>query len=393
MNKIFDEIKKIESKIPGKHHSSDEPKYEDINAEESKAAEISSKTKDFLSNFKRHKSPAGRPSRFSKIKPRYILIIFIAICAVLIVGSSYAPNVFKPFNAFASVLIVPSQKGINSIGLWFSDKIELTKKVADLTLENSELKKKIADLEYSNSMLRNQSFELTRLQDLLELKEEYKEYDSIAASIISKDSTKWFSTFVINKGSKDGIKKDMNVLAGGGLCGIVTRVGYNYAEVRTIIDDDSAVSAEFQDTKDMCIVHGKLTLFEQNLLEFSDVDLSVDIKNDQAVVTSRVSSKFLPGILIGYVEQYITDANELTKSGYITPVVDFTNLTEVLVITELKEDFIDEDPDAKETEEITTAAVNEDETVEEDTVTEAADEAADEEDQAVEQQEEAVIEE
>ena len=55
------------------------------------------------------------------------------------------------------------------------------------------------------------------------------------------------------------------------------------------------------------------------------------------MVTSYISEKFLPGILIGYISELENDANNLTKSGYITPVVDFRHLQEVLVILELKE--------------------------------------------------------
>ena len=56
------------------------------------------------------------------------------------------------------------------------------------------------------------------------------------------------------------------------------------------------------------------------------------------VVTSHISDKYLQGILIGYVREVSVDSNNLTRSGYITPAVDFKNLQEVLVITETKED-------------------------------------------------------
>ena len=99
----------------------------------------------------------------------------------------------------------------------------------ELTAENSDL-------------LQNQD-EYERLKDLLDLKDEYSNYPTIAARIIAKDSGNWFNVFTINKGSKDGIQEDMNVIADGGLVGIVTSVGSNWATVRSIIDDYSNVSA------------------------------------------------------------------------------------------------------------------------------------------------------
>ena len=54
-------------------------------------------------------------------------------------------------------------------------------------------------------------------------------------------------------------------------------------------------------------------------------------------MTSSISDKYLPGILIGYINSISADSNNLTKSGRITPAVDFEHLEEVLVITELKQ--------------------------------------------------------
>ena len=62
-----------------------------------------------------------------------------------------------------------------------------------------------------------------------------------------------------------------------------------------------------------------------------------EIEDGYTLVTSTISSKYLPGILIGYVSDIKIDANNLTKSGYVTPVVDFERLQYVLVITQRKE--------------------------------------------------------
>ena len=328
---------------------------EDIDKEETAAEAAKANLKDFLSNFKRHKSPGEQPP--SKIKPRHLLVAAVIVCVLLIIGSSMSTKAWMPFKAIASVFVVPAQKGVNSIGLWFSDRIELAKTVEEVTEENEKLKAKVEELERANNVLQNRTQELSRLQELTKLQEVYKDYPSVAASIIGKDSSDWFAEFTINKGSKDGIKTDMNVIADGGLVGIVTKVGYNYATVRSIIDDDSSVSAQFQQTQELCIVNGSIDLMEDNELEFSNVNLAVELEEDMAVVTSRISTKYLPGIVIGYVSSYTTDANKLTKSGYITPAVDFTNLSEVLVLTELKsEQTVDEDETQTTTAEETTTA-------------------------------------
>lgn len=65
------------------------------------------------------------------------------------------------------------------------------------------------------------------------------------------------------------------------------------------------------------------------------------IKEGEQVVTSQISSKYVQGILIGYISEINVDDNNLTRSGYITPVVDFKKLQEVLVITSTKKDLVE----------------------------------------------------
>lgn len=207
-----------------------------------------------------------------------------------------------------------------------------------LRRENEELKARVDSLTEENSRLIQDKEELQRLRKLYELDEQYDEYEKIGARIIAKESGNWFQLFTIDKGSDDGIKPDMNVVSDGGLVGIVTETGPNWSTVRSIIDDNSNVSAMISTTSDQCIIAGDLRLIDEgslNLVKLTDADNKVHVGDK--VVTSYISEKFLPGILIGYISELNNDANNLTKSGYITPVVDFRHLQEVLVILELKE--------------------------------------------------------
>ena len=148
---------------------------------------------------------------------------------------------------------------------------------------------------------------------------------------------------ILIQGEDDGIAVDMNVMAGTGLVGIVTETGPNWAKVRSIIDDESQVSALVLSTSDNCFVNGDLTLMQEGKIRFDDL-LNNDsvIEKGEQVVTSHISSKYLQGILIGYISEIEVDSNNLTRSGYITPAVDFQHLQEVLVITTTKEQLLQE---------------------------------------------------
>ena len=180
--------------------------------------------------------------------------------------------------------------------------------------------------------------DLESLRELYELDQEYADYPKIAAQVISKDPGNWYNVFVINKGSKDGIQKDMNVIADRGLVGIVTEVGAHWASVRSIIDDSSNVSGQTVSTSDTCVVQGDLELIDEGKLRFSQLyDEEDKIKEGERIVTSNISEKFVKGLFIGYVGDVEMDSNNLTKTGTIVSPVDFAHLENVLVITTLKE--------------------------------------------------------
>lgn len=131
---------------------------------------------------------------------------------------------------------------------------------------------------------------------------------------------------------------DMNVMAGSGLVGRIVDTGPNWSKVKAIIADDSNVSAMVLSSSDNMIVNGDLRLYASGVISFEQLKDSGDVVVEgDKVVTSNISDKYLPGILIGYINTINTDANNLTKSGYITPAVDFEHLEEVLVILEMKQ--------------------------------------------------------
>ena len=272
-----------------------------------------------------------------KKRSKYLLIGLTVICILLIGITSIKDGVLEPLRTGVGYVLVPLQTGVNAVGRGISNGIRDYTQLKDALEENESLKEEVAHLTEENNRLQANQFELARLRDLYELDQEYMNYEKIGARIIAKDSGDWFQVFRINKGSADGVEVDDNVIAGGGLVGIVTDVGANYATVRSIIDDSSRVSAMALQSGDNCIVAGDLTLFEEGRLRITNITRDGDVKNGDPIVTSNISSKFLPGILIGYAADITVDSERLTKSGYLIPVADFDNLQEVLIITDTKE--------------------------------------------------------
>ena len=272
------------------------------------------------------------------IPSKYVLLALSVLCIIMMV-LSYATDIMDgPPEAVAGYTVIPFQKGIAYAGSWLFDRSESIKELETLRTENEELKKTVDELTIKINDLTTDKYELAELRQLLSLDERYSDYPTVGARVIGKDAGNWYSTFLIDKGSNDGIKVNMNVMAGSGLVGIVTSVGPNWATVRSIIDDDSNISAMVLNTSDTMIVTGDLEMYSNGNIKFTELrDEDNAVSAGDQVVTSQISSKYLPGISIGYIKEINNDSNNLTKSGYITPVVDFEHLDIVLVVTVMKQ--------------------------------------------------------
>ena len=279
-----------------------------------------------------------RKSKFV-LPAKYLLLVLSGVCIVIMLVSFTLNISGGPLNAAAGYVFVPMQEGINKIGIWVTDKADNLKNLSDVMAENEQLRAKIDELTTELNSVRLEQYELDNLRTLYELDQKYPSYEKVAANVIGKSSGNWFHTFTIDKGSNDGIEVDMNVIAGSGLVGIVTDVGPNYAKVTSIINDTSKVSGMVTTTSDTLVVSGSLQSMNENMvIEFNNLnDRDGKVAVNDPVVTSAVSSVYQQGILIGYISSIETDSNNLTRSGTITPAVDFEHLEEVLVILNKKQ--------------------------------------------------------
>lgn len=283
------------------------------------------------------------------LKSKHLLAVMTLFCVSCIVATFASGVATAPLQEAAGLVVVPFEKSINRIGQLLSVTRQSLKDKQDLISANEELQSQIDNLTQQNNKLIQDQGELLRLRELYKLDAEYADYPKVAARIISKDPGNWYDTFMINKGSNDGIRVDNNVIAGKGLVGIVTEVGPGWATVRSIIDDSSSVSAMTVSTSDNCIITGDLELIDEGKLRFEQLyDQENKVTAGERIVTSNISEKYVEGLFIGYVNDVEQDSNNLTKTGTIVTPVDFQHLKDVFVITVNKQDSIQQEASSEE---------------------------------------------
>ena len=284
-----------------------------------------------------------REKILSRFTSRAALVIVVLICVMLLLIQYFRRDDAVSPLSIAGVVVIPFQEGVNRAGnfLFRTEQERLSLNEAKDRIK--ELEGEVASLQRELDGLQQISVENAELRALLSAAEQYPEYEMEEALIIGNDGVNSFERFTINKGTADGIRVNMNVINQDGLIGIVTYTGLNYAVVTSIIEDGVNVSAMTKNGHENCIVTGDLLHSGTERLVLENALGDVDFSADSTLLTSNISDRFLPGLLIGYAVDVTQNEGGLTQSGYVTTAVDFNRLKEVLVITTMREALQDQE--------------------------------------------------
>ncbi len=245
-------------------------------------------------------SPIAKRKRTKfSIPSKYLLLLLTFACILLMAVTFFTDYSATPLNKLVGYVIVPFQNGVSRIGAWISVRVDELGELRVVLQENQELKQKVDELTVQNTQLQQDKYELNNLRELYKLDEQYSGYEKVGARIIARDSGNWFHSFIINKGSDDGLAMDMNVIAGGGLVGRIVDIGTNWSKVNAIINDNSNVSGMVLASSDILMVKGSLELMADGVIGFEQLTDSADkVQVGDKVVTSNISDKYLPRKLI-----------------------------------------------------------------------------------------------
>jgi len=198
--------------------------------------------------------------------------------------------------------------------------------------ENRRLRQEIRALRAQNAELRELASASERLAALLEFRE-HQYPQTVVAKVIGRDTTNWYRAVVLDKGTRDGVREEMGVIAPTGVVGRVVKTTASSSMVLLLTDPSNAITALIQRTRDEGIVEGTA----QGLARIKYVPLLSTVRVGDRVVTSGLTGGFPKGLPIGAITRIDKAEGDLFQSAEIAPEVDFSRLEEVLVITSSSE--------------------------------------------------------
>ena len=263
---------------------------------------------------------------------RQINAIAVAIFLVLVVVLfAFTPRNTQMMQARFLGVIAPLLKNGSSLQKQIVGFRDGMKKLNELDAENKELRIELSELKATDQTLQGLAAENNQLRRALQYRER-SAFKLVPARIIARDSSTWWSTIKVDKGSNDGVLPDQPVLTEDGLVGKTTIVAANASTILLVCDEYCCVAATVEGTMERGMVHGtrtSTTAAPDLVLEF--LSKAANLKPSQDVFSSGLGGVFPAGILIGKVKSF--DVQPLQGVATVVPAVDLSNIEDVFVVT------------------------------------------------------------
>ena len=278
------------------------------------------------------------PKLFSNKRLIVILISFILAAASIVFSiriinySKTPPYLLKLTN---DVIDVTSYV-VNEPGRLLKNGFNFQTELISTYQENQKLKKKVDQLEQNQTKIEILTRENKELKKELQLNATLSDYSQITAAVLSRSPANWQDVLIINRGSVNGIKKNMPVMSGSGVIGRIMEVNHLNSKVE-LISSNSKIANHFAaqiTTKKGEVINGVITGYSEteNALIFGNVSTDTEIHIGDAVVTSGLGGVVPKGLLIGKVNKIEKKDYGLSTMIYVKSATNINDFSVVTVI-------------------------------------------------------------
>jgi len=274
-------------------------------------------------------SSSGSPMRNFLMRHRegLLLVVFVLSSILIISRQVQSPTGMSYFRRSVITIAAPFQSGANAIiggvtGVWddylflFGTRAENTKLREDVNLLTSEVQK-----------LREELYRAGRLKEFSEYRFETG-FTGMAAQVIGESPDPWTRTIVINRGSEEGLKRNLPVVTPDGLVGSVVETSDHSSIVRLIVDRSSRVPVLVSRSRARAILEGE----SSGTCQLKYLDRTEDVQEGDIVITSGLAGIYPRGIEVGTITQILTKSHGLYQYAKVLPKAPINRLEDVLII-------------------------------------------------------------
>lgn len=259
---------------------------------------------------------------------RNAVVIFLAAGVLLLALSGF----LRPILGVVMDPFISAQRWISERFMAVYDFFTLPRDVTDLLARNAQLEDEVSRLQTQIIQLQEQLQEASVLYSLLDFARARPQDEYIAAAVIGRDPSPFLHYMIIDHGTDDGIRHGMPVVTEQGLVGRIDAVTASAARVQLITDPGSVVNVRLQNQNNEGQISGSVT----GEVSLEMVAQNINLASGEILLTSGLGGNFPSDILVGQVLEVSRTENQLFQSATVQPVVDFSTVRAVLVITNFR---------------------------------------------------------
>ncbi len=272
-----------------------------------------------------------RPYPMSKFQRRSILVVVLLAASLGLLGLDRAGALAPVKNTLGTSMTV-LQRSVARTWASVAGLFQSNPDAESLRRQNAELQAQVNQLQARVIQLEEDQTALKTLSGLVNYARTQPDYRYLAANVIGRDPSPFLRYLLLDRGSDDGIRRDMPVVTDQGLVGKIVEVTSQASKVQLIVDSGSAVNALLQKSRERGVVSGQLA----GGLIMQYISQQVTVEPGERVLTSGLGGAYPQGLFIGAVSAVQKLNYEVLQQAEVTPGVDFGRLEIVLIIVSFK---------------------------------------------------------
>lgn len=263
-----------------------------------------------------------------------LLLSLAAAIAVLLSVMSYFSATSAPLPNLAGMIAAPFRSASSALSETFRGWGAYFTEFDRLKEENAQLKQQIAEMEETVRQAQADRDENQRLREVAQLRQQRRDLHLESARVVAQDTSNWSSLLTVNKGTAHGVAVGNCVVSETGfLIGVISKAGYNWSTVRTILDSESSIGALVFRSGSSALAQGDFSLMGEGRLTLNYLGVSPDVVSGDLIVTSGLGGYYPSQLVIGYVEEVRASDNGLAQYAILRPEAALENITQVFVVT------------------------------------------------------------
>lgn len=281
--------------------------------------------------------------RRNKLEKKYMILIVVVIVAIvlgMITNIVRTERELSPIEKSIKDSVLLVNKVVYAPIKFVKNKITEYQEKQNLYEKYKELEKKVKETELINAERLELKKEVEDMKKTLELNHVLAESSYLNATVVNRNLGYWYNTITIDKGEKNGVKKDMAVIVSEGLVGKVIKTTAFNSTVKLLTSDDANNKISVKIQVDDQFVYGLLSGYNKKNRTFSIEGISSNMKipKGSIVTTTGMGDVFPSGIVIGKVKSIKTDNFDLAKTVIVEGSVDYDDINYVTILKRKDED-------------------------------------------------------